>query len=1073
METMKLATSRFLAIPVCLVNLAAPLLAAANEPTATQLLEQHFASPPLEAKAGSFWFWFSGHVSKEGITADLEDMKQRGMSGGAIFSKSFPSKKQDQGPVIMLSEQWLECMTHAAKEAHRLGLSIGFHNCDGHAESGGPWITPEHAMKTLVWSRQVISAGNSPVKLTKPPVYHGFYRDVAVVAVPQARPVPAMFQKLKKISATVKADAGLLADGNPRTKLYLKSEDGKPLSLDLVFSAPLTAERLLLSFPPERMNDSPSKRYSTGGKLGVEVQISEDGKSWKALKSQSFNCSVFGQTPLNMDFKKSSSAFWRVAITPSQGMKDFELAELTLLNAGEFAVWEPRIPWLEAKSSSAKWKSSMFDTLAGQVPDSEVIPVDSVLDLTDRMTADGTLDWTPPNDRSWVVLRFGYTLTGEENHPASLEGQGLESDKLSAEATDIHFDHFARKVLEAAGPEVCGKGLDYVAIDSWECRFQNWTKGFEQEFESRRGYSLVKWLPVIAGEVVESASASEKILSDFRRTISDLVVQNYIERFEKRCGDYGVDLHVEGLYSWPNHLTVDTLAQYGRSDVPMCEFWYDSGLKSRADRVTSQTTQESASSAHLYGKRVVEAEAFTTVNHLDYRQTPFDLKDIGDKAFCEGVNRYILHCYSHSPRITNPFFPIKAGLKFGRANALWSNAHGWFDYVARIQALLQSGTFKADILYFAGDDVPLNEGRTEVTDLPPGFRSDTLNSEILARLIVTESKSLRVPGGGEYAVLVLPEHGRISKDSQTQIDRLIASGATVVDPAGKRATTFASLKEALARRSLAPDFDYVESNKPSQTLQFIHRTAGDADVYFIANGDGPVDAALTFRVQGKKAELWDPFDGSRKLLHQAEATADGRTFLPLRFAERASRVVVFVPEAEAVDSYCSVYDQIGGFQKLPEMVVDSEWRVELPETGKTFPCGALKSLHEFEDPDLRYHGGAVIYRNSFHLDNKPEGRVWLDLGQVWHLADVKVNGQSFPQVWMKPYRLDVGPVLKAGENSLEIRVMPTLANRLNAEISGRSNLLGLQPEGSVLKMFYSTDELEPAGLAGPVKLMFE
>jgi len=159
-------------------------------------LTQGFLNPPHSAKPHTWWHWMDGNVTKEGITADLEAMKQVGIGGAQMFTVAQGIPK---GPVDYMSPAWREMTSHAIKEAGRLGIELCIHNCAGWSSSGGPWVKPEHAMQVLAWSTVDVAGPQSysrqlPV-LTPPQIYGSvpYARDIAVFAF--KKQAPAFTQK--------------------------------------------------------------------------------------------------------------------------------------------------------------------------------------------------------------------------------------------------------------------------------------------------------------------------------------------------------------------------------------------------------------------------------------------------------------------------------------------------------------------------------------------------------------------------------------------------------------------------------------------------------------------------------------------------------------------------------------------------------------------------------------------------------------------------------------------------------------------------------------------------------------
>src|SRR5712671_5414265 len=152
-------------------------------PTAhAQTLDQGFSNPPDSARPCVYWFWVDGNVTREGITADLEAMRRVGLGGALLFDVT---QEIPRGPVRFATPEWRALFKHAVSEANRLGLELSINNDAGWTGSGGPWITPEHAMQQLVWNKTNIS-GPASYAGPLPPLQKmsGFGRDIATLAFP-------------------------------------------------------------------------------------------------------------------------------------------------------------------------------------------------------------------------------------------------------------------------------------------------------------------------------------------------------------------------------------------------------------------------------------------------------------------------------------------------------------------------------------------------------------------------------------------------------------------------------------------------------------------------------------------------------------------------------------------------------------------------------------------------------------------------------------------------------------------------------------------------------------------------
>src|ERR1017187_3042171 len=267
-----------------------------------------------------------------------------------------------------------------------------------------------------------------------------------------------------------------------------------------------------------------------------------------------------------------------------------------------------------------------FKKLAEPLPADKTIPRGSVLELTAQMSKDGRLVWDVPPGK-WSVVRFGHTPTGKDNHPAPLDGRGLECDKLNRKGADAMFEGLMGKLVSDSKP-LAGKTLVATHIDSWEVGSQNWTPAFREEFRRLRGYDPLPFLTVMTGRVVDSLEISERFLWDLRQTISELVVQNYAGRFRELAHQHGLRLSIEAYDG-----CCDDMTYAGQADEPMGEFWsWTFGLD--ADWCT-----EMASAAHIYGKPILGAEAFTASQWEKWQGHPGGIKALGDWAFCEGIDR--------------------------------------------------------------------------------------------------------------------------------------------------------------------------------------------------------------------------------------------------------------------------------------------------------------------------------------------------------------------------------------------------------------------------------------------------
>ena len=995
-------------------------------------LKESFRSPPREAKPQTWWHWFGGHVTKEGITKDLEAMSRVGIGGVQNFHVNLDTP---QGKISYDSPEWHKLIEHAISEAARLNIEYGFHICAGWAGTGGTWITPEYAMKQVVWSEQNVSVGAAGgmdnIALDNPLKIKDFYRDIAVLAYP---------------------------------------------------------------------------------------------------------------TPKYEEENKTS---WLIDNWQQKSFK-YPHAKLSI-------------------TTSALFRDER------QVPSNAMIPMKVILDVTPYVKS-GKLN-VPPSVLSryphWTVMRFGYTATNAINMPAAGDGSGMECDKLSTKALDIHWDHLMARIKKDAAQNTAI--FTTVLVDSFEQNYQNWTEGFESEFNIRRNYPITNWLVALTGRVINSVDQTERFLWDFRKTIAELYNQNYFEHAAKRAHEDHLKLAVEP-YGMGNF---DELGAALIADIPMGEFW--------ANSYDERTPRMASSAGHIMGRKYIGAEAFTAHGLDVWTTNPYSMKGRGDYFFAKGINRLTYHTYVHQPWADS----IKPGMNMGRFGFNFNRNNTWFEqsspyltYVARAQSLLQNGQAVKDILYVYGENVP-NENQSDHVispQSPAGYDFDKVGYQVLKLAKVRKDK-ITFPSGMCYRLLVLTEAQRTTPSLLKEIERLVAEGATILaerpvtapgledyphsDDAicryvetlweSGRVKPHAALGKILTTLDLKPDFEA----KPGEGIEFIHRSDDEADWYFVANIKNFQKVLnCTFRVKGKIPELWDPESGLIEPAQVWEQNADGRTSVELRLKPSQSIFVVFgkngtptrqtivksefkpanvgerllisaiygapsdpskqVNVTQQIQKYIDQSQQlvdisnslsggkdpakgevkvlriegmIGGRKTLLEAkegqqfdlsvvfknieippvrylanskiglyepgifkavrsdgtiverrssgvkstVVSNPWEVHFGEYGPEKPVtfNKLTPWNINSDKAIRYFSGTAEYRSTFMYKKSVDSQgTVLDLGHVANIAELTLNGRNLGILWKPPFVVDAQDALVDGMNTIIIRVTNLAVNRI-------------------------------------------
>ncbi|MCL6506308.1 MAG: hypothetical protein K6T59_04730 [Bryobacteraceae bacterium] len=877
-------------------------------------LEEGFVAPPESARPKTWWHWMNGNVSREGITLDLEAMKRVGVRGVQLFQVSSGIPK---GPVPYGTPANLELVRHAIREAGRLGMELDLHNCPGWSSSGGPWVPPELSMQQLVWTETSVRGGvRVSVSLPRPPARAGYYRDAMVVAFPslpgEARPLRDLLSRAAVNGAPV--DAGRITAGGDSAGVEVTPFGSSGLGyLELEFAEVMAVRSVSVVSEPVL---SPAPGLAFGSGVPLVLECSEDGRQYRKVCDipieSGFFAALFGPSlaPADASFAAVQARYFRIVTRQPRRIRDVKLS-----GAVRIPNWQSKANFIGPGLGSYGPEGPAPAWEVPAEPGSVIDPA-GIVDLTARMNPQGHLEWEAPSG-NWTVLRFGQTSTGKQNSPAPDGGEGLECDKFSREAFDHHFRNFFGELLEALRP-LAERGMAGTLIDSYEAGMQNWTASFPEEFRRRRGYDLWRYMPAMTGRIVGSREIAERFLWDVRRTQAELVSENYYGRFAELCRQHLLQCYIEpydaGMF--------DEMECGGQADVPMGEFW----LGQRNHR----SVKLAASVGHVYGKRVVAAESFTSVTR--WQEYPFAMKAVGDFMFTQGLNQYIFHRYAHQPHPdARPGMTMGPwGWSFERTNTWFEQAGGWLDYICRCQFLLQQGLFVADLLYFTGEDSPVVTLPQEMLDPQPpsGYDWDTIDRRALLTRVSVEGGRIRLPDGMSYRALVLPNRRTMTLALLRRLRELVAAGMVLVGPRPESSPSLAedsaevqrlagelwgeldgtlrterrfgrghvywgvSLSEVLRRLGALPDVT-ITSRSGDAPVNWIHRRSAEADVYFVANRRRQAEEIVcTFRVEGRAPELWDPATG--RITHGIVfERVSGGTRLPLRLDPAGSVFVVF------------------------------------------------------------------------------------------------------------------------------------------------------------------------------------
>ena len=1078
-------------------------------------LYKYFNTPPSSAKPRVWWHWMNGNITKDGIRKDLEWMSRTGIGGFQNFDAGLTTPQIVKKRLIYMTPEWKDAFRFATRLADSLHLEMAIAGSPGWSESGGPWVPANEGMKKIVWREIRVKGGqafaghlpkpaatsgvfqNLPIpdeifslseKTAAPPEY---YEDVAVVAYR----IPAADVSMNDLNPKITSSGGSfslaqLTDGDLAVTNLLPSDSAKGYAwIQYEFAQPQTIKAISVVGGGSR-----SPFGLTGQSEDRSLEVSDDGISFRRISflplgvipQQTITIPATTAKYFRVTFKNPPPPFDFGAITgsgikPPKAPAGTDIAEIVLYPVTLINHFEEKAGFAPATDLSLHPTPATNDTISQA----------DVIDLTAKMNADGSLNWTPPSGE-WRIVRFGYSLTGKQNHPASPEATGLEVDKLDATAVKNYFENYLNQYKDATGGLIGKKGLQYVVTDSYEAGQETWTPKMKEEFKKRRGYDLLPWMPVLTGVIIKSTEASEQFLWDYRKTIGELLAENHYDQLTTILARYGMKRYSESHENGRVFIG-DGMDVKRKAAVPMAAMWTP-GLGGSSLTMAQADIRESASVAHIYGQNLVAAESLTAIGlgGNAWAYSPEILKPTADLELASGLNRFVIHTSVHQPvddKIPGLGLAI-FGQWFNRHETWAGQAKAWTDYLARSSYLLQQGKFVADIVYYYGEDNNITSlFGGSLPKIPEGYGYDFINADALINLLSVKDGKLITPSGMSYRILVLDSNAiRMSLPVLRKIEKLVKAGATVagVKPtstpslsddqnefnklvneiwlsSNPKVTTDKPLNEVLNSMGIVPDFSY---NKPQNDtkLMYVHRTLADREIYWINNRNNRKETvSANFRVSGRLPVLWHPETAKTDAVSYSIANGITTVTLPLQpndavfivFKDKAVKTSVTLPSIE----------------EKQLMALEGSWKVTF-QKDRGAPAEAtfdkLASFTENPDAGIKYFSGTATYTKTIAADKNwftHSAQLWLDLGDVKNLAEVIVNGRSLGVVWKQPFRVDVKNALKAGDNKIEIKVTNLWVNRLIGDAQpGVTNKITY----TTMPFYQASSKLLPSGLLGPV-----
>ncbi len=730
------------------------------------------------------------------------------------------------------------------------------------------------------------------------------------------------------------------------------------------------------------------------------------------------------------------------------------------------------------------------------------------------------LNWDAPSGE-WKIFRYICSNSGQQLVLPSPLSAGMTVDHFDSAAVRTHLMHIINRLKPVLG-DFRDTALKSFYLASYEARGFVWTSTLASKFKQVNGYDIAKFIPSLFDPGLFSVETTKKVQTDFKKTLSELIINNLYKNAQDLCNKYGLKINCEAggpgypLYNGP----AEPLKALGALDIPRGEFWINHSryYQDREDSIDIlRVVKEVAAASHIYEKGIVEQEAFTSFQH--WQEGPFDIKPQGDRAFCEGMNRVVFHGFSHNIKGSGfPGYVYHAGTHINDKRVWWPKVKPFIKYLSRLSSVFQNTDFVADVLWYYGDKIPNSATpKNAHFSVGPGYDYEVINTEILLNNLTVENGKLVLSNGASFSLLALENEEAINPDVLVKLGELVNQGAIIVGENSEVEALISGVTPMamLNNLNVPPDFNYPD--KESFLLDFIHYKKNDLDFYFIRNtSDEWVSRECSFRQQNKVPEIWDPVSGEifpvviynqnneyismpvtlaphgsqlitlRKtdlIPHYTRITADGQHPPLLEFTNDG---ILLLKDGMVELKMQKQSKTITN--KVQFQVLDGAWELFFPGNWGAPPKAIFPELTSWTNSELagiKYFSGTATYKKTFqyHIksDSSDKQKMYLDLGNLSKVGEVWLNDQYVGITWSKPYKLDVTNIIKPGDNNLTIEVSNTWSNRLTGDaITGKNytntNILktvvankGILP-GDQTRVPWAEVPLIESGLLGPVSI---
>ncbi len=682
------------------------------------------------------------------------------------------------------------------------------------------------------------------------------------------------------------------------------------------------------------------------------------------------------------------------------------------------------------------------------------------LNLTDKIDRNGNLDWVAP-EGNWGIYALFEGMHGKMVERAAPGGEGYVIDHFSKDAINNYLQKFDKAFENRDVSKIRAYFNDSYEVDDAQGQ-SNWTRELFEVFEKKRGYDLKPYLPILLGET--QSAEQVRILSDFRETVSDLLLENFTIGWANWAHQNKGIIRNQAHGSPGNILDL-----YSASDIPETEGTQPLRIKF------------ATSASHVSGKKLVAAEAATWLNE-HFISNLGDLKENLDNYLVNGVNHLVYHGSSYSPK--DDIWPGRlfyAALHVNSRNPFWEHLKGINNYVSRTQSFLQEGEIDNDILvyfpiydryafpdgellqHFNGHGKLLDEsefGKDAAQLLRKGYAFDYVSDLQLSK--VNFEGTLNT-GYSVYNTIVIPPIKYIPIETFKQILFLANQGASVIfhehlpeTVSGfndfkaksvhldslKKSLEFSEISTGLQKSTFGKGALYLTKNieigldyiniYPEKLvdsgLSYTRRKYNGGTLYFVTNWSGKnIDQWIPLEKTGISATFLDPMTGIRGIGKLRKSNnANNEVYVQL---ENGSSLFIYISEHKFEGEPWKTYKQTNITQPL-----SNKWELNFRDGGPQLP--GTKELEkpekwtDFAEESFQTFSGTAVYSTPFVITTDTMDAWLLDLGEVFESAKVIVNDEQVGILAGPNYKIILPKDNLKSENTLEIEVSNSMANRI-------------------------------------------